>query len=68
MKFDPAKHHCRSLRLRHYDYYAQPGVYFATNVAQDRACLFGDIIDREMSLNDAGRMVETVYRRAMIFQ
>jgi putative transposase len=46
MKFDPAKHHRHSLRLRHYDY-AQPGAYFVTIVAQDRACLFGDIVDGE---------------------
>ena len=47
----------RSLRLRDYDY-SQAGAYFVTVCAQNRECLFGDIVNREMALNDAGRMVE----------
>ena len=47
----------RSIRLKGYDY-SQAGAYFVTIVTQDRACLFGEVVDGEMGLNDAGRMVE----------
>lgn len=45
-----------SIRLRDYDY-SQPGAYFLTVCTQDRQCLFGEIVDGEMQLNDAGRMI-----------
>jgi len=58
MKYDPAKHHRHSIRLKGYDY-ATPGAYFVTICAQNRECLFGEIgAEGEMRLNDAGRMVE----------
>ncbi len=60
MKYDPAKHHRRSIRLKGYDY-SQPGAYFVTICTQNRECLFGDIVDGAMVLNDAGQMVETWY-------
>ncbi|MEK7286615.1 MAG: transposase, partial [Nitrospirota bacterium] len=47
----------RSIRLRGYDY-TQSGVYFITICTQNRECLFGNIVDGEMRLNDAGRIVE----------
>ena|GEM_PF-93119 len=47
----------RSIRLQGYDY-SQSGAYFVTICTRNRACLFGKIIDGEMELNDAGRMVE----------
>ncbi|MFQ5779284.1 MAG: transposase [Nitrospiria bacterium] len=50
----------RSIRLKGYDY-RQAGAYFVTVSTQNRECLFGDIADGEMVLNDAGRMVETVW-------
>lgn len=55
--YDPNKHHRRSIRLRGYDY-AQAGAYFITVCVQDRRCLFGDVVNEDMRLNDAGRMVE----------
>jgi putative transposase len=48
--------HRRSIRLQGYDY-SQPGAYFITIVSQDRACLFGDVVDEQVILNDAGEMV-----------
>jgi putative transposase len=45
----------RSLRLKGYDY-AQAGAYFVTICAQDRACLFGNVVEESMCLNDAGHM------------
>ena len=50
----------RSIRLRGYDY-SKSGAYFVTICTQNRACLFGEIIDREMGLNDAGGMIQTVW-------
>jgi REP element-mobilizing transposase RayT len=55
-KFDPAKHHRHSIRLKGYDY-ASEGAYFVTMVTQGRACLFGEIVDGEMILNEAGKMI-----------
>ena len=57
MTYDPGKHHRRSIRLRGYDY-SQAGAYFITVCTQNRGCLFGEIADDEMRLNDAGRIVE----------
>ncbi len=52
----------KSLRLKHYDY-AQAGSYFITIVTQNRAHLFGEIVESEMVLNEAGRMVEKWYMK-----
>jgi putative transposase len=57
MRYDSEKHHRRSIRLQNYDY-TMPGAYFVTTCTRERACLFGMIQDREMWLNDAGRMLE----------
>lgn len=56
----------KPLRLREYDY-SQAGAYFITICTQERECLFGTIIDGEMTLNDAGRMVEIVWNQIPIF-
>ncbi len=60
MKYNPDIHHRRSIRLRGYDY-SQKGLYFVTICTQDRLCLFGDIENGEMNLNDAGKMVRTIW-------
>jgi putative transposase len=62
MRYDPNRHHRRSIRLKGYDY-AQPGAYFVTICVQDRECLLGTIADGEMRLNDAGRMVQSWWDR-----
>ncbi len=56
MKFDPQKHHRRSIRLREYDY-SQAGAYYVTIDVQNRECLFGEIVNYEMVLNEAGKMI-----------
>lgn len=56
MPYNPDIHHRRSIRLPGYDY-AQPGAYFVTLCTQQRECLFGEIMDGAMRLNDAGRIV-----------
>ena len=50
----------RSLRLRGFDY-SQEGAYFVTICTHDRACLFGEVVDGEMRLNDVSRVVQTVW-------
>lgn len=55
-----APHHRHSIRLLGYDY-SQAGAYFVTICTQGRACLFGDIADGEMRLNDAGGLVQAVW-------
>jgi REP element-mobilizing transposase RayT len=46
--------------LKGYDY-SQPGGYYVTIVTQNRECLFGDIVDGKMILNEYGLIVETVW-------
>ena len=60
-KFDPSKHNRRSIRLLGYDY-SQPGAYFVTMVTYQRECLFGDVVDGEMQLNENGEIVEIAWR------
>ena len=60
MKYNPKIHHRRSIRLKGYDY-SQSGLYFITICCQNRAPLFGEIIDGEMVLNEGGKMVEHWY-------
>ena len=60
MSDDPNRHHRQSIRLRGYDY-TQAGAYFVTIVAHERACLFGEIVDDVMHVNDAGRMVDAAW-------
>jgi putative transposase len=60
IKFNPAVHHRKSIRLKGYDY-SRPGLYFITICVQNRDCLFGEIVDAKMNLNDAGKMVEKWY-------
>ena len=61
MSYSPDKRSRRNLRLAGYDY-AQAGAYFATICAQGRECLFGDVIDNEMALSDAGKMVSQWFK------
>jgi len=63
MPYNPTIHHRRSIRLKGYDY-SQTGMYFVTicvSVGANlrvRPNLFGKIVDGEMILNDAGKMIE----------
>jgi putative transposase len=56
MQYDSTVHHRRSIRLQGYNY-SRAGAYFITVCTRNRRCLFGDIADGKMQLNDAGRMV-----------
>lgn len=56
------RHHRRSIRLPRYDY-TRPGAYVITIVAHERECLFGEILNGEMVLKPAGRIVEREWTR-----
>jgi REP-associated tyrosine transposase len=61
MVFNPDIHHRHSIRLKDYDY-SQAGAYFVTICAWQRECMFGDIVDGEMRLNELGLLVESAWR------
>ena len=61
MRHDPNKHHRRSIRLKGFDY-AQENAYFVTICTQNGACLFGEIVNEQMRLNDAGRVAQMVWK------
>ena len=50
----------QSIRLQGYDY-SRGGAYFITICARDRQCLFGDVVDRHMQLNQAGLIICSVW-------
>jgi len=60
-KFDPQKHHRRSIRLPGYDY-SEAGAYYVTIVTYHRDCLFGEIVNDEMILNDLGKIADECWR------
>ena len=61
MKYDPEKHYRRSIRLKRYDY-STPGAYFVIVCTHNRECLFGEIEDGKMKINDAGNMVDKIWK------
>lgn len=62
MSYNPEVHHRRSIRLRDFDY-SRAGAYFVTICAWQRGCLFGEVADGVMRLNDAGRIVDESWQR-----
>lgn len=56
MKYNPEYHHRRSIRLQGYDY-SQTGIYFVTICTHKRQCLFGEICNGKMILNQIGKIV-----------
>ncbi|HEU4743061.1 MAG TPA: transposase [Meiothermus sp.] len=60
MRYDPDRHHRRSIRLKGFDY-SSVGAYFVTVCVQGRMGLFGELVDGEMHLSPAGEMVSRVW-------
>lgn len=46
----------RSIRLQGYDY-SQPGAYFVTVCVHNWTCLFGNVVDGDVVLNEYGKVV-----------
>jgi REP element-mobilizing transposase RayT len=65
MRYNPERHHRRSIRLRGYDY-TQTGGYFITIVAHERALLFGEIVNGAMRLNEYGQIVRDEWFRTAV--
>jgi REP element-mobilizing transposase RayT len=61
-RYNSDKHHRRTVRLHDYDY-SQAGLYFVTICAQNHECLFGDIVDDKMILNETGQIVHNEWLR-----
>ena len=60
MTFDPDVHHRRSIRLRGYDY-SHPGHYFVTICTHGKEHVFGEVVEGEMVLNEAGEVVRRAW-------
>ena len=54
--FGTRKHHRQSTRLPGYDY-SHNGLYFVTICSWRRECVFGEIVNGEMRLNELGEIV-----------
>lgn len=54
---DLNRHHRHTIRLKEFDY-SSNDIYYVTIVTQDRQCIFGDIIDGIILLNQAGCMID----------
>ncbi len=63
--YNPNIHNRKSIRLKGYDY-SQAGLYFITICVQNRACLFGDVYDEKLKINDAGQMIKNEWSPIMM--
>ena len=52
----------KTIRLKNYDY-AQEGAYCVTVCVNDYRCIFGDVVDEEMVLNEIGEMVDQFWNK-----
>jgi putative transposase len=57
MVYDRFRDHRRSIRLKGHDYTAA-GAYYITICTWDRGCLFGEIDNGEMQLNESGLILQ----------
>ncbi len=67
MNSDRPKHHRHSIRLQGYDY-SQAGAYFLTVCAYSRECLFGEVVDGKMQLNEYGEIVQDEWMRTGVIR
>ncbi len=56
------RHNRRSIRMRGYDY-SQAGAYFVTLCTHNRECLFGNVENGAIALNDAGDIAADCWLR-----
>jgi REP element-mobilizing transposase RayT len=67
MAEDNPKRQRRSIRLPHYDY-RESGFYFVTLCVHDRVCLFGEIVNGIMQLNECGALVASEWSRTAVIR
>ena len=63
MPYNPNKHQRKSIRLPGYDY-SQAGYYFVTICCYRRQCLFSEIVDGAMQLNQYGQIARSEWLRS----
>lgn len=61
MRYNPDKHHRHSIRLKGHNYSAS-GIYFITICVFQRECLFGEVVNGEMNLNQFGQLVASYWQ------
>ncbi|OGF30795.1 hypothetical protein A3H09_00680 [Candidatus Falkowbacteria bacterium RIFCSPLOWO2_12_FULL_45_13] len=61
------KYNRRSIRLPGYDY-SQAGMYFVTICVKNLECLFGEIVEEEMMLNELGIIVKREWLRTGVIR
>ena len=71
-RYDPHKHHRRSIRLKGYDY-SQAGMYFLTICTYNRQCLFGEVVEdfdgtATIKLNRCGEIVRDAWLRTPVLR
>jgi REP element-mobilizing transposase RayT len=59
-KFNPDIHHRHSVRLQNYDY-SQAGLYYVTICVENRVCMFGNIVDGQIILNEYGQIINNIW-------
>jgi len=64
---DSALHHRQSIRLKKYDY-AQSGAYFVTICTRNQECVFGDVSDGGIHLNEYGVVVGEEWLRTALLR
>ncbi len=62
MKFDPNKHHRKSIRLKDYDYTSE-GLYFITICVQNRLCILWEIISWKLQLFESWLIVQDEWNK-----
>ena len=67
MRYNPDIHHRQSIRLKGYDY-SSVGTYFITICTKNMECLFGEVVEGKMVLNDVGRIVENEWLKTSIIR
>ncbi|MDO3379764.1 hypothetical protein [Geoalkalibacter halelectricus] len=60
--YNPDEHNRQSIRLRDFDY-AGSGGYFVTVCTWQRECLFGEVVDGNVRLNELGMAVHDEWLR-----
>jgi REP element-mobilizing transposase RayT len=64
MNNNSSYNHRRSIRLQEYDY-SQDGMYFITICTYQKQCIFGEIIEDKMILNQVGNSVKREWLKSV---
>ena len=62
MKYNPDIHKRHSIRLKGYNY-SQAGAYFITICTYERVCIFEDVFDGKIQINNAGEIANICWQQ-----